>query len=60
MTRDELEDQLEMYADVFPTSTQQLRTHIDALEERIRHLEKRLAEVAHLGTGAGVRVWPTR
>lgn len=37
-----------------PGAARLLRQHIDALEERIHHLEKRLAEVAHLGTGAGV------
>lgn len=56
MTPDDLEEtlyNLEYEADL-PFTARALRHHIGALEERIRQLEQRLAEVAHLGTGAGV------
>ena len=58
MTRSELEETLravEQDGDL-PITAYVLRKHINALEERIRHLERRLAELAHLGTGAGAKV----
>lgn len=57
MTRTDLEDALDFvrHDAGLPMTAREIEQYIDALEARIRHLERRLAELAHLGMGAGVK-----
>ena len=58
MTRTDLEDALDFirHDAGLPMTAREIEQYVNALEERIRHLERRLAELAHLGTGAGAKV----
>ena len=58
MTRTDLEDALDFirHDAGLPMTAGEIEQYVNALEERIRHLERRLAELAHLGTGAGAKV----
>jgi len=58
VTRTDLEDALDFirHDAGLPMTAREIEQYVNALEERIRHLERRLAELAHLGTGAGAKV----